>query len=645
MNDTSKIISRMSAFSQDAENIFCFNDYKSSGKPVIDLLIGLNCAKAYMLVIEDEGTATLFDGDQVIVQRSEHFIDCLPILFKSAEPSRMTSEELSLFLEQVSQKSTYSEKSFGAYFGLEVTQTKCVFFVCIYDSVEAVEDQCIEFGNCSLKDNLMDLYYLIDSTVSSLVHKKEGVSLKKQLESNRQQQSIWLESLDWLIKASSQLEETDYDSFYSEAIFQLSRLLKTDDSLIFKKDEQNNKIKLLNGLAESEFSLHVKELVQQDITLKKGSFTEFHHFKSDLQNITHFKHILVFPIYFDQDLRLLVAIGKKDSDFDSNEVVFSGLFCDGIQNAVERRNFIKSIRLQNEKLTKEKEEQKALILKLHETQDQLFQQEKMASIGQLAAGVAHEINNPVGYVSSNIASLEHYVEDILGVFDFLDEIILEKPDYDLLKEKVSTLKDELDIEFIKEDCYTLLSESKEGIVRVKEIVQDLKDFSHVDEATWQEADLVRGIESTLNIVSNDLKYKAKINKEYGELPLVTCVPPQINQVIMNLLVNAGHAISERGEITIRTYSIDKEKVAIEIEDTGSGISEENLNKIFDPFFTTKPVGTGTGLGLSLSYSIIEKHGGQLKCKSTVGVGTTFTIILPITRLKSEDETKLLVSGS
>lgn len=278
-------------------------------------------------------------------------------------------------------------------------------------------------------------------------------------------------------------------------------------------------------------------------------------------------------------------------------------------------------------LHEEKEQQKSLICQLQEAQSQLLQSEKMASIGQLAAGVAHEINNPVGYVSSNLGSLNRYLEDIFRVLDTYEksEHILES-DKNIL-EDIRSIKKEVDIEFLKVDVMELIKESAGGVRRVKEIVQDLKDFSHVDEAGWQTVDLHKGLDSTLNIVHNEIKYKAKVIKEYGDLPLVECLASQLNQVFMNLLVNAAHAIEERGIISIRTGTKD-DQIWVEVSDTGKGIPPENLNRIFEPFFTTKPVGKGTGLGLSLSYGIVMKHGGNFEVKSEVGRGASFKVWLP-----------------
>ncbi|MCP5268902.1 MAG: PAS domain S-box protein [Zoogloeaceae bacterium] len=266
---------------------------------------------------------------------------------------------------------------------------------------------------------------------------------------------------------------------------------------------------------------------------------------------------------------------------------------------------------------------------LESANEQLIQAEKLASIGQLAAGVAHEINNPIGYVFSNIGALEKYINDLFTMLAAYEKAEPSIAGAEQLAE-VKTLREELDLEFLREDIPMLMGESKEGIVRVKKIVQDLKDFSHVDSAQeWQWADLHKGIDSTINIVSNEIKYKADVVKDYGNLPEVECMPMQLNQVFMNLLVNAAHAMPEtRGTITIRT-GVTGEKVWLEFSDNGSGIPEEIRQKIFDPFFTTKPIGKGTGLGLSLSYGIITNHNGSIEVASEVGKGTTFRIELPI----------------
>jgi two-component system, NtrC family, sensor kinase len=267
--------------------------------------------------------------------------------------------------------------------------------------------------------------------------------------------------------------------------------------------------------------------------------------------------------------------------------------------------------------------------KLSQAQAQLVQSEKMACIGQLAAGVAHEINNPIGYIFSNFGSLETYIAKLFEILQVYEEAETAIASPEALA-RVKAARERIELDFLKDDIPALMGESKEGISRVRKIVQDLKDFSRVDVTQeWQWADVHRGIDSTLNIVSNEVKYKADVVREYGDLPEIECLPSQINQVIMNLVVNAAHAISgKRGTITIGT-GVQGEHVWIRISDTGSGIPASVLPRIFDPFFTTKPIGSGTGLGLSLSYGIIQKHNGTITVESEVGRGTVFLITLPL----------------
>jgi signal transduction histidine kinase len=265
--------------------------------------------------------------------------------------------------------------------------------------------------------------------------------------------------------------------------------------------------------------------------------------------------------------------------------------------------------------------------KLEDVQNQLLQQEKLASLGQMAAGVAHEINNPVGFINSNLSMLEKYSERSIALFDLLDKIE-SKVDDETISNEIASTKKKCKYNNLRKNLQSIIAESQEGVERVKRIVNDLKNFSRVDEAEWQWVDLHSGIDSTLNIAWNEIKYKAEVHKHYGNLPAIECVPSQLNQVFMNLLVNAAQAIKESGNIYIRSKCVD-EHVIIEIEDDGDGIPKDIIGKIFDPFFTTKEVGKGTGLGLSLSYGIIKKHQGDLNVESVKGKGTIFTITLPI----------------
>ena len=265
---------------------------------------------------------------------------------------------------------------------------------------------------------------------------------------------------------------------------------------------------------------------------------------------------------------------------------------------------------------------------LKAAQSQILQQEKMASIGQLAAGVAHEINNPIGFISSNLGTLDKYLLRLSDFISSQSEVVAyldsDMPAVAGLREKRKLLK----LDYILEDVKQLIRESLDGADRVKKIVQDLKSFSRVDETEHKTSDINAGLESTINIVWNELKYKATLKKEFGDIPVTKCNSGQLNQVFMNLLVNSAHAIEKQGEIMVRTWH-EGGSIFVSISDTGSGIPADKINRIFEPFFTTKEVGKGTGLGLSIAYEIIQKHNGEISVQSEVGKGTTFTLRIPV----------------
>ena len=285
------------------------------------------------------------------------------------------------------------------------------------------------------------------------------------------------------------------------------------------------------------------------------------------------------------------------------------------------------VRAAQEELRSRFEQLQATNQKLEQAQNQLLQSDKMASIGQLAAGVAHEINNPVGFVSSNLNTLRQYVGSLMQLVDAQASVVL-APNDAALRARLASVQQAVELDYLKEDLPQLLDESAEGLARVKKIVEDLKDFSRVDQADWQQADLNAGLESTLNVVRNEVKYKAEVRKQLSPLPRVTCLAGQLNQVFMNLLVNAAQAISGQGTITLSTGHQDG-WVWVQVDDTGSGMPDEVRRRIFEPFFTTKDVGKGTGLGLSLSYGIVQRHGGALLVRSTPGVGSAFRMWVPV----------------
>ena len=279
------------------------------------------------------------------------------------------------------------------------------------------------------------------------------------------------------------------------------------------------------------------------------------------------------------------------------------------------------LRLSNQFLAMEREDHTRLIAELRDTRQQLQHTDKLASLGLLAAGVAHEINNPISFLGSNMNALKRLFHD--------QQEVIARGEAIAARHGTAPLVPAAEAQSQAQEISEILEESQEGLERVRQIVQDLRNFSRTGDASMQMTDLHQCLDSTLNILRNEFRHKADLVKIYGELPLVECVTGQINQVFMNLLVNAAQAIEKKGRISIHTGHVD-EQVFVRIEDNGSGISEASLHRIFDPFFTTKPMGSGTGLGLSLSYGIIQRHHGRIDVASTPGTGTCFTIWLPIT---------------
>ncbi|MEH1808370.1 ATP-binding protein [Nostoc sp.] len=279
---------------------------------------------------------------------------------------------------------------------------------------------------------------------------------------------------------------------------------------------------------------------------------------------------------------------------------------------------------------------------LQRTQSQVIQSEKMSSLGQLVAGVAHEINNPVNFIHGNLAHVQEYTQDLLALMQLYQQYNPYPAD------EIQTAAEDIDLEFLQSDLPKMLSSMRVGTERIRQIVLSLRNFSRIDEAEFKRVDIHEGIDSTLMILQHRLKAKPEqpeieVIKDYGTVPLVECYAGQLNQVFMNILVNAIDALEENNtkltyqemennpsRIKIRTSIVNSTWLEIAIADNGVGISKEFQQRIFDPFFTTKPIGKGTGMGMSISYQIVaEKHGGKLECISTPGKGTEFIIQIPL----------------
>lgn len=323
--------------------------------------------------------------------------------------------------------------------------------------------------------------------------------------------------------------------------------------------------------------------------------------------------LILRPIY-----QVLDAIERADFDKELVEIPTSndtelGMLAESF-NDLSRRTYEsqKALKDKIQELEKANEE-------IRDTQAKLIHTAKMASLGQLVAGIAHELNNPIGFIYSNMSHLRDYSEKLIGLID-----MAEKDPATLPAEKKKA-----DLEYIRKDLPKLISSCEDGARRTRDIVLGLRNFSRLEEASLKEIDIHESLDNTLQLLTGELKNRIKVHKEFGDIPKVTCHPSQLNQVFMNILSNAAQAIEGNGEIFITTARNGKDKIDIRIRDTGKGMKKATIEKVFDPFFTTKTLGQGTGLGLSISYGVIQKHGGDILVDSKVGKGTEFHIILPI----------------
>ena len=320
-----------------------------------------------------------------------------------------------------------------------------------------------------------------------------------------------------------------------------------------------------------------------------------------------------------------INIFKKEKEETQAELI----------KVVSEQNVVleEKVRIRTEELEEKNDELAVTLSDLKETQSQLLMVEKMASLGQLTAGIAHEINNPINFVSANIRPLKMDIADILDVLDKYDDIKYNDESIKTKLEEINSFKEQIDLDYVKTEINTLLAGIEDGAKRTAEIVKGLKNFSHLDESDIKLANVNTGIESTLVLLRSSIPENIAIDMELGDIPLIECYPGKLNQVIMNILNNAIQAMEKNKETLNHTLAISSflkdEQVHICIEDTGVGMTKEVKDKVFDPFFTTKDVGEGTGLGMSIAFGIIESHQGAIEIDSVPGKGTKVTLKLPL----------------
>lgn len=430
-----------------------------------------------------------------------------------------------------------------------------------------------------------------------------------------------------VLKTSNAVSQTANSNLFSEAENK-ERILIVDDSATVRKlfsnclsskyecKDAESVMEAFGLLADKEFALVITDMLMPGLS-------GIELLRKVIESYPYTAVIVASGVNQPQRALDAVRLGAFDYLIKPCELDVLELT---VERALERRTLLLNARQYKMDLEARNNELARGKAELQRLQTQIVHSEKMASLGQLVAGIAHELNNPVGFIYGNLDMLNQSIEDLKQLLGFYNSVPLPET----TAEKAAAIKKEINYELLLEDLDSIVGDCREGAERIRDIVKNLRIFSRLDDVEFTKADINEGIDSTLRLLS---RYYSADNitlvRDYGKLPQVDAFSGQLNQVWMNLLVNAAQAVSDSGGEVRVTTRADEENVTVQVSDTGCGIPPEHLNRIFDPFYTTKPVGEGTGLGLSISFSIVERHQGTVKVESEGGKGTTFTITLPI----------------